>query len=71
MVSCALCTIPCNTSLYTALPFPRCLFSNIMLLPLHRSLPCHGICSRHVAGAVLNSDGSDGRAAIGCRLNKE
>ena len=46
-------------------------FPNIMLLSLYRSLPYRGASSRRVAGAVLNSDGSDGRAAIGRRLNKE
>jgi hypothetical protein len=60
-----------GASLYTALPFPRYLFSNIMLLPLYRSLPYGGARSRYVASAVLNSDGSDGCAVIGCRLNKE
>ena len=61
----------CSASLYTALPFPRCLFSGVMPLPLYRSLPCRGIRSRRAAGAVLNSDGSNGRAAIGRRSNKE
>ena len=50
---------------------PRCLLSDIMLLPLYRSLPCRGIRSRRVAGAVLNSDGSDSRAAISRRSIKE
>ena len=42
-----------------------------MLLPLYRSLPCRSAYSCRAAGAVLNSDGSDSRAAIGRRLNKE
>jgi hypothetical protein len=42
-----------------------------MLLPLNRSLPCRGTRSRYVASAVLNSDGSDGRAVISRRSNKE
>ena len=42
-----------------------------MLLPLHRSLPYCGVHSYRAAGAVLNSDGSDGRAAIGRRSIKE
>ena len=50
---------------------PRCLFSNVMLLSLYRSLPCYGVRSRRAAGAVLNSDGSGGRAAIGRRSIKE
>ena len=50
--------------------FPRCLFSNIILLPLYRSLPYRSIRSCCIAGAVLNLDGSNG-AAIGCCLNKE
>ena len=49
----------------------RFLFSNTMLLSLYRSLPYYSIRSRYAAGAVLNSDGSDGRAIIGRRLNKE
>jgi hypothetical protein len=42
-----------------------------MLLPLYRSLPCHGTRSRLIAGAVLNLDSSDGRTVISRRLNKE
>ena len=57
--------------LYTALPFRGAYFSNIMLLPLYRSLPCCGIRSCRVAGEVLNSDGSDSRAAISRRSIKE
>ena len=39
MVNCALCTISYKTSfvsasLYTALPFPRCLLCNVILLHL-------------------------------------
>ena len=49
----------------------RCLFSNAMLLPLYRSLPCSGVRSRRAAGAVLNLDNGGGRAAISRRLNKE
>ena len=50
---------------------PRCLLSDIMLLPLYRSLPCYGVRSRRAAGAVLNSDGSDSRAATGrCLINE-
>ena len=63
--------LSCSASLYTTLPFPRYLFSNIMLLPLHRSLPYHSIRSCYIAGAVLNSDGGGGRAIISRRLNKE
>jgi hypothetical protein len=51
--------------------FPRCLLSNIMLLPLNRSLPCYSVRSYYIAGVVLNLDSSDGRAIIGRRLNKE
>jgi hypothetical protein len=60
-----------SVSLYTALPFPRYLFSNIMLLPLYRSFPCRGACSCRVAGAVVNLDGSDSCTAISRRLIKE
>jgi hypothetical protein len=60
-----------SASLYTVLPFPRCLLSNIILLPLYGSLPCRGVYSYCAAGVVLNLDSSDGRAAISCRLNKE
>jgi hypothetical protein len=60
-----------SASLYTALPFPRCLLSNVMLLPLYGSLSCRGVRSCRAASAVLNSDGSDGRAAISRRLIKE
>jgi hypothetical protein len=42
-----------------------------MLLPLYRSLPYRGVRSCRVAGVVLNLDGSDGRAVIGRRSNKE
>ena len=62
--------LSCSVSLYTALPFPRCLFSNVMLLPLYRSPPYRGVRSRRVAGAVLNSDDGGG-AAINRRLIKE
>jgi hypothetical protein len=48
----------------------RCLFSNIILLPLYRSLPYHSVCSHHTASAVLNSDNSSG-ATINRYLNKE
>ena len=63
--------LSCSASLYTTLPFPRYLFSSIILLPLYRSLPYYGIRSYYTASVVLNSDSSDGRAAIGRRLNKE
>ena len=46
------------------------LISNIILLSLYGSLPCHGIHSRLVAGAVLNLDGGC-EAAISCCLNKK
>jgi hypothetical protein len=59
-----------SASLYAALPFPRCLLSNIMLLPSYGSLPYRGIRSCRVAGAVLNSDGSS-RAVISRHSNKE
>ena len=42
-----------------------------MLLPLYRSLPYYSIRSRYTAGAVLNLDGRNSRAAISRRLNKE
>jgi len=74
VVSRALCTISYRAFLYTALPFPRCFVTDIVLLPLYRPLPCCGVCSRRAANAVLNSDGSDSsnsRAAISRRLNKE
>ena len=75
MVNCALSdllrSIFVSVSLYTALPFPQCLFSNIMLLSLYRPLPYRGVRSYHAASAVLNSDGSDSHAAISCRLIKE
>ena len=63
--------LSCSASLYTTLPFPRCLFSGVILLPLYRSLPCRGARSRYAAGAVLNSDSSDSRAAVSCRSIKE
>ena len=59
-----------SVSLYTSLPFPQYLFSNIMLLPLYRFPPCRSIRSRYIAGAVLNLDNGGG-AAINCRLIKE
>ena len=58
-----------SASLYTALLFPRYFVTNIMLLPLYRSLPFYG-GSRRAASAVLNL-GSSGEAVISCRLNKE
>ena len=75
MVIYALYTISYRESLsvsfsYTTLPFPRCLFPNIMLLPLYRSPPCRGVRSRRVASAVLNLDDGGG-AAINRRLIKE
>jgi hypothetical protein len=42
-----------------------------MLLPLNRSFPCYSTRSYYIAGAVLNSDSSDGYAVISRRLNKE
>ena len=63
--------LSCSASLYTALPFPWCLFSGVMLLPLYRSLPCRGARSCCAAGAVLNSDGSDSCVVIGRCLDKE
>ena len=42
-----------------------------MLLSLYRSLPYRGAYSRRAAGAILNSDGSDSRAAISRRLIRE
>ena len=42
-----------------------------MLLPLYRSLPWRGTRSYYAASVVLNSDGSDSRAVISCRLIKE
>jgi hypothetical protein len=42
-----------------------------MLLPLNRSLPYRSTRSYRAAGAVLNSDGSNGCAAISRRSNKE
>jgi hypothetical protein len=49
----------------------RYLFSNIILLPLYRSLPYRGVRSYCIASAVLNSDGSNSYAAISRRLIKE
>ena len=60
-----------SVSLCTNLPFPRCLFSNIMLLPLYKSLPYCGVRSCRVASVVVNSDGSGSYAAVNRRLNKE
>jgi hypothetical protein len=72
VVSRALCTTSCSVfvsgSSYTALPFRGACFP---ISCLHRSLPCRGVSSRCAASAVLNSDGSDSRAAIGRRSNKE
>jgi len=48
----------------------RCFVTNIVLLPLYKSLPYRGIRSYRAASIVLNSGGS-GRAIISCRLNKE
>ena len=59
-----------SVSSYTTLLFPRCLFSNIMLLPLYRSPPYYGIRSYYTASAVLNSDNGGG-AIINRRLIKE
>jgi hypothetical protein len=63
--------LSCSASLYTTLPFLRCLFSNIMLLPLYKSLPCYGVHSRYIAGAVVNLDSSGSYTAVNRRLNKE
>jgi hypothetical protein len=49
----------------------RYLFSNIMLLPLYRSLPYRGIRSYYIASVVLNLDSSNSRATISRRLIKE
>jgi len=45
--------------------------TDVVAAPLYRLLPCCGVCSCCAANAVLNLDGSDSRAAIICRLNKE
>jgi len=45
--------------------------ADVVAASLYRSLPCRGVCSRRAANAVLNLDGSNSRAAIIRRPNKE
>jgi len=60
-----------TASLYTALPFPRYLITDIVLLLLYRSLPYCSVRSCRAASVVLNLDGSNSYAAISRYLNKE
>ena len=62
---------PCQCLFVYCFAVSRCLLPNLMLLPLYRPLPYRGVRSRRAAGTVLSSDGSDNRAAISRRLNKE
>ena len=62
---------PCQYLFVYYFTVPQCLFSNIILLPLYRSLPCYSVRSYCAASAVLNSNGSDSRAAISRRSNKK
>ena len=67
--------MPCVRSLTVPLRILLCRFAVLVFqyyaAAFVQVFPCRGVRSRCAAGAVLNSDGSDSRAAIGRRSIRE